>query len=118
MSAIRVLLALTIAAIPFSAHSQTNACQTFRGVCFLPVVGPVGAPCQCFPAYGPPDPGRLIFLGGPPPVQGPPPNIGDTGRAPISNACGTRFGVCQTMPAPIGSGCFCGRDPGQIIPFR
>jgi len=32
-----------------------------------------------------------------------------------SDLCQTRFGICPVRFAPIGSGCYCGGDPGRII---
>ena len=106
--------AAALAAVAYADAPFTNACQTPFGVCFVGPA-PVGAPCTCVPAPGVYHPGRMTFLEAPSrPATAhrpPPPNF-----HPISNACGTRFGVCQVMPAPVGSGCGCGRDPGQIIP--
>lgn len=108
-------LLLLFAGVQVSAGAQaplTNACQTQFGVCFTQLA-PVGAPCMCGPG-GPAHQGRMIFTA-PPPVQmqAPPPQL------PASIACGTRFGVCQMpFPAPVGTPCSCGTDPGQIIMFR
>ena len=87
----------------------SNACQTNFGVCSAPVA-PVGAPCTCFSSQRGPDPGRMIYTGGP----------GAGIQSPMSNFCGTQFGVCQ-MPfqAPVNTPCTCvgprGPDPGRVI---
>jgi hypothetical protein len=113
--AIAVLLAAVL--LPVAGHAQvplTNACQTQFGVCLAPVA-PVGTPCSCIPAYGPPHPGRMIFTS---PPGGPAQAPMNPAGPPISNACGTQFGVCPVMPAPVGSPCGCGPHPGQVIIFR
>lgn len=38
-----------------------------------------------------------------------------TAQAPFSNLCQTALGICPVNPAPVGSGCSCGRDPGRIV---
>jgi len=117
MTATRTIAAIfALGALAQPAHAQqaplTNACQTPYGVCFVGVA-PVGAPCGCVPMPNVLHPGRMVFL--------PPASQSHQARAnaqPISTACGTRFGVCQVGPAPVGSQCGCGSDPGQRILFK
>lgn len=101
MKPIRAALVVGVLLTAAVAHAQgplSGACQTQFGICPAPVA-PVGAPCMCGPGH----PGRMIYQGGPAPV-------------PMGAACATRFGVCpMPYPAPIGTPCGCGRDPGQII---
>lgn len=118
MTSIRILATvLALGALTQFAHAQqaplTNACQTAYGVCFVGVA-PVGAPCGCVPAPNMLHPGRMVFL---PPAQ-PSNQVRAQSIKPISTACGTRFGVCQVGPAPVGSPCGCGSDPGQRIFFK
>jgi hypothetical protein len=117
MLKIIVLLSGFLVSVPLAQAGGgplTNACQTNYGVCFVGVA-PAGAPCGCNPAPNVFHPGRMIFLAPPPsyPVQAPPQQ-----QQPVSNACGTRFGVCQTMPARLGSPCGCGIEPGRVIFLR
>lgn len=95
------------------APPLSNACQTRFGICPAPIA-PVGAPCVC----GMGDPGRMIFAPMQQQQMRPPQDFRQ--QRPLTTACGTPFGVCQTpFAAPAGAPCTCvgprGPDAGQMI---
>lgn len=106
LALVATLAALQTPLSPGSAQGQTSdACATAFGICRVPL-RPIGSYCEC---YG--DPGRIVPPPQPiaPPAPPPPPN------APITDACGTPYGVCRVLPGPVGSPCNCFGDPGHRI---